>query len=75
MHRYEEQQKEPREERAMEDEVDGLKPSNRPAEFERWNVEDLEAYKTRLKAEIEKIDAVLKGKSSVRDLADQLFKS
>ena len=59
----------------MEDEVDGLKPSNRPAEFERWNVEDLEAYKTRLKAEIEKIDAVLKGKSSVRDLADQLFKS
>ena len=59
----------------MEDEVDALKPSQRPAEFERWNVEDLEAYKKRLLAEIEKIDTVLSGKSSVKDLADQLFKS
>lgn len=59
----------------MEDEFDALKPSQRPAEFERWNVEDLEAYKKRLLAEIEKIDTVLSGKSSVKDLADQLFKS
>ncbi len=59
----------------MEDEFDALKPSQRPAEFERWNVEDLKAYKARLEAEIEKIDTVISGKSSVRDLADQLFKS
>ena len=59
----------------MEDELDALKPKQRPAEFERWNLEDLEAYKARLQAEIEKIDMVISGKSSVRDLADQLFKS
>ena len=59
----------------MEDELDALKPTERPAEFERWNVEDLKAYKDRLEAEIEKIDTVISGKSSVRDLADQLFKS
>lgn len=59
----------------MEDELDALKPSQRPAEFERWNVEDLKAYKSRLEAEVEKIDAVIKGKSSVHDLANQLFKS
>ena len=59
----------------MEDELDALKPKQRPAEFERWNLEDSEAYKARLQAEIEKIDTVISGKSSVRDLADQLFKS
>ena len=59
----------------MEDELDALKPKQRPAEFERWNLEDLEAYKARLQAEIEKIDTVISDKSSVRDLADQLFKS
>ena len=59
----------------MEDELDALKPKQRPAEFERWNLEDLEAYKACLQAEIEKIDTVISGKSSVRDLADQLFKS
>lgn len=59
----------------MEDELDALKPKQRPTEFERWNLEDLEAYKARLQAEIEKIDTVISGKSSVRDLANQLFKS
>lgn len=58
-----------------DDELDRLRPAHFSPEFERWNVEDLHEYKTRLQAEIEKIDQVLNGKSSVRDLADQLFKS
>jgi uncharacterized small protein (DUF1192 family) len=59
----------------MNDDLEALKPGQQPAEFERWNIEDLEAYKARLKAEIDAIDAVINGKSSVRDLAENLFKS
>ena len=59
----------------MDDDLEALKPAQRPAEFERWNLEDLEDYKARLLAEVEKIDAAMVGKTSVRDLADQLFKS
>ncbi|CAI8394943.1 MAG: Uncharacterised protein [SAR116 cluster bacterium MED-G04] len=58
----------------MEDEIEKLKPSGRPADMERWNVEDLNAYRDRLKAEIDRIDAVLSGKQSVRAAADDLFK-
>ena len=58
----------------MEDEIEKLKPSGRPADMERWNVEDLNAYRDRLKAEIDRIDAVLSGKQSVRAVADDLFK-
>lgn len=58
----------------MEDELENLKPTGRPAEMERWNVEDLRAYRDRLGAEIERIDAVLSGKDTVRAAADDLFK-
>ena len=63
----------------MEDEFERLKPAGkptgRPAEMERWNVEDLQDYKMRLKAEIDRIDAILAGKQSVRSAADALFKA
>ena len=59
----------------MEDEFDMLKPAGRPAEMERWNVEDLQEYKDRLKAEIDRIDGILSGKQSVRSAADALFKT
>ena len=59
----------------MEDEFDMLKPAGRPQEMERWNVEDLQAYKQRLEEEIGRIDAALAGKQSVRSAADALFKS
>ena len=36
----------------MDDELDQLKPVGLPANKERWNVEDLNAYITALKAEI-----------------------
>ena len=59
----------------MEDEFDMLKPAGKPLEMERWNVEDLQAYKQRLEEEISRIDAALAGKQSVRSAADALFKS
>ena len=58
----------------MEDELESLKPAGRPVEMERWNVEDLRAYRDRLSAEIGKIDEVLSGKNSVKSEADGLFK-
>ena len=58
----------------MEDELESLKPAGRPAEMERWNVEDLKAYRDRLGAEIERVDGLLSGKDSVRAAADGLFK-
>lgn len=57
----------------MEDEINNLKPASRPPEMERWNVEDLEAYKQRLLDEISRIDSILEGKDSVRSAADALF--
>lgn len=63
-----------KEEETVEDEFDSLKPSGRPAEMERWNIDDLKAYKDKLAAEIARIDAVLDGKESVRSAADNLFK-
>lgn len=59
----------------MEDELEPLKKGLNTAELERWNVEDLNAYKDRLRAEIARIDAAIAGKSSVKSLAENLFKS
>ena len=59
----------------MEDEFETLKPVERPAEMERWNAEDLREYKTRLLAEIERIEAILEGKDSMRSEADALFRA
>ena len=58
----------------MEDELENLKPSGKPAEMERWNVEDLKSYRDRLSAEIGRIDEVLSGKGTVKAAADGLFK-
>ena len=59
----------------MEDEFDALKPAYAPAELNSWNIEDLEAYKDRLVAEISRIDAVIKTKKDVSAQAASLFKS
>jgi len=59
----------------MDDELDAMKPAHAPQELHRWNLEDLEAYKARLMAEIDRIDDVIEGKSSVRTAAENLFKS
>ena len=59
----------------MDDDLEALKPAHAPHELERWNLEDLEAYKAKLLAEADRIDTVIKGKSSVRSAAENLFKS
>ena len=57
------------------DELDDMKSQARPKEFAEWNVEDLEDYIGRLKAEIQKVEAVIADKKSVSLVAEALFKS
>ena len=59
----------------MEDEFDALKPTYAPKSFYKWNVEDLNGYKENLKAEIVRIDEILKKKQDVSAQAEDLFKS
>ena len=57
------------------DEMDDLKSQTNPKEFTSWNIEDLEEYVVRLKAEIKDVEAVISEKRSVSSAADALFKS
>ena len=57
----------------MSDELDALKPAGVSPELERWNVEDLEAYIARMKAEISRVEAVLADKDGVNAAAAALF--
>ena len=57
------------------DELDGMKSQASPKEFIEWNVKDLEDYIGRLKAEIQKVEAVIVDKKSVSSAAEALFKS
>ena len=59
----------------MDDDLNAMKPANTPAELERWNLDDLKAYKAKLLAEADRIDAVINSKSSVFSEAENLFKS
>ena len=59
----------------MEDEFDALKPAFAPPKLHSWNIEDLDAYKDRLKAEISRIDEAIKTKKDVSAQASTLFKS
>lgn len=63
----------------MDDEAENSKPKGGgvnfdPAQLERWNVDDLNAYKLQLLAEIDRIDGVINAKSSVHEQAENLFK-
>ena len=57
------------------DEMDDLKSKINPKEFVSWDIEDLEAYIARLKAEIKDVEAVISEKKFVSSAADALFKS
>ncbi len=59
----------------MDDDLQALKPAASSPEMERWNIEDLEAYKARLLDEVARVDALIDGKSSVKSAAENLFKS
>ena len=58
---------------AMDEELDAMKPAGMPAEMERWNVEDLQAYIDRMRAEITRVEAIIAGKDSVNAAAAALF--
>ena len=58
---------------AMDEELDAIKPAGMPAEMERWNVEDLQDYIDRLRAEITRVEAIIAGKDSVNAAAAALF--
>ena len=57
----------------MDEELDIMKPAGMPAEMERWNVEDLQDYIDRMRAEITRVEAVIAGKDSVNAAAAALF--
>lgn len=57
------------------DEMDDLRSQINSKEFVSWNLEDLEAYIVRLKAEITDVEAVISEKKSVSSAANALFKS
>ena len=57
----------------MEDELDRLKPVGLPANKEHWNIEDLNAYITALKAEIGNVEQIVGEKTKVQMAANALF--
>ena len=57
----------------MDDELDRLKPAGLPANKEHWNIEDLNAYITALKAEIGNVEKIVSEKTNVQMAANALF--
>ena len=58
---------------AIDDELDAMKPAGMPTEMERWNVEDLQDYIDRMRAEIARVEAIIAGKDTVTAAATALF--
>jgi uncharacterized small protein (DUF1192 family) len=46
----------------------------KPPDLATWSVEEVEAYIVRLQAEIERAQAAIKSKQSIRGAAESLFK-
>ena len=57
----------------MDDELDQLKPVGLPANKEHWNIEDLNAYITALRAEIDNVEKIVSEKTKVQMAANALF--
>ena len=57
----------------MDDELDQLKPLGLPANKEHWNIEDLNAYITALRAEIARVEQIVGEKTKVQMEANALF--
>ena len=58
----------------MDEELDRLKPAGLPADKEHWNIEDLNAYITALKAEIGNVEQIVSEKTKVQMAANALFR-
>ena len=57
----------------MDDEIERLKPGAMPADMQSWNIEDLQAYIDRMKAEISTVEALIAQKIKVQSAAAALF--
>jgi uncharacterized small protein (DUF1192 family) len=57
----------------MDDELDRVKPTPAPADLQRWNIEDLEAYIDAMQREIAKVQAIVADKKAVQSAAAALF--
>ena len=57
----------------MDDEIDKLKQVGLPVDKEHWNIEDLNAYITALKAEIGNVEQIVDEKTEVQVAANALF--
>ena len=57
----------------MDDEFERLKSGAMPADMQSWNIEDLQAYIDRMKAEISKIEILIAQKNKVQSAAAALF--
>ena len=57
----------------MDDEIERLKPGAMPTDMQSWNIEDLQAYIDRMKAEISTVEALIAQKNKVRSSAAALF--
>ena len=60
-------------EQGMDDELDWLKPAGLPAEKQRWNIEDLQAYVVAMQAEIMHVESMIAEKNKVQSAANALF--
>ena len=58
----------------MDDELDKLKQVGLPIDKEHWNIEDLNAYITALKAEIGNVEQIVNEKTKVQVAANALFR-
>jgi uncharacterized small protein (DUF1192 family) len=60
----------------MAEEPDDLprRATVKPPDLATWSVEEVEAYIVRLRAEIERAEAAIKAKQSIRGAAESLFK-
>ena len=58
-----------------DDEFAPLRQGHVPADLQSWNLEDLQDYIARLKAEIVRCEAKIQEKKAVGDAAASLFKS
>ena len=57
----------------MDDEIERLKPGAMPTDMQSWNIEDLQAYIDRMKAEISTVEALIAQKNKAQSAAAALF--
>ena len=58
----------------MDEELDKLKPVGLPVDMQHWNIEDLNAYITALKAEIGTVEQIIGKKTEVQMEANAMFR-